>query len=91
MLACSSMFLVNHLASLGPVCMPIINSKESEDDRFHLEASKQTQLLRIVLQVSCFHSLKMKSKNFEFSIKKNYSIQNEFSSTLKVWWCNLVP
>lgn len=28
----SSMFLVNQLASWDPVCMPIVNSKEYEDD-----------------------------------------------------------
>ncbi|XP_050883044.1 UDP-N-acetylglucosamine transporter UGNT1 isoform X1 [Lathyrus oleraceus] len=36
LLSCSSMFLVNHLASLGPVCMPIVRYKENED-KFHFE------------------------------------------------------
>jgi hypothetical protein len=40
LIVCSSMFLVNHLASLVLVCMPIVKSKEYEDDTFHLETSK---------------------------------------------------
>ncbi|CAK8534718.1 unnamed protein product [Lathyrus sativus] len=59
LLSCSSMFLVNHLASLDPVCMPILSSKENEEDKFlALFVSVMLSFIR-VFNVMTFSSHKM--------------------------------